>query len=159
MKSLLKPESRDELLRRVAQLDQRTMPRFGKFNAVGMLAHLVQSLRMTTGDLEIPADRAPWLLRNPPLKHLLIYILPFPRGMSTFPELLARPTEDPASAQIDGGEWALLQRAFRDALTAVGTKDVAGPWPRHGAFGPLSAKEWGVLQYRHLDHHLRQFSA
>jgi len=24
-------------------------------------------------------------------------------------------------------------------------------------FGRLSAKQWGVLMYRHVDHHLRQF--
>ena len=27
----------------------------------------------------------------------------------------------------------------------------------HPAFGKLSAREWGVFAYRHMDHHLRQF--
>jgi hypothetical protein len=29
----------------------------------------------------------------------------------------------------------------------------------HGFFGPLSGAEWGVSQYKHVDHHLRQFGA
>ncbi len=29
----------------------------------------------------------------------------------------------------------------------------------HAFFGPLTGKQWGRLQYKHLDHHLRQFSA
>ena len=29
--------------------------------------------------------------------------------------------------------------------------------PETPAFGPLSARGWGVLTYRHLDHHLLQF--
>ena len=27
----------------------------------------------------------------------------------------------------------------------------------HGFFGPLTGKQWGETQYKHLDHHLRQF--
>ena len=27
----------------------------------------------------------------------------------------------------------------------------------HAFFGPLSGKQWGETQYKHLDHHLRQF--
>jgi cytosine/adenosine deaminase-related metal-dependent hydrolase len=29
----------------------------------------------------------------------------------------------------------------------------------HVAFGPLTAREWSNLLYKHLDHHLRQFGA
>jgi hypothetical protein len=29
----------------------------------------------------------------------------------------------------------------------------------HSFFGRLNAEEWGVLMYKHLDHHLRQFGA
>ena len=29
----------------------------------------------------------------------------------------------------------------------------------HGFFGSMSGAEWGVTQYKHLDHHLRQFGA
>jgi len=27
----------------------------------------------------------------------------------------------------------------------------------HGFFGPLTGKQWGETQYKHVDHHLRQF--
>lgn len=30
-------------------------------------------------------------------------------------------------------------------------------WPEHPAFGKLSTKDWGVLVYRHIDHHFKQF--
>ena len=29
----------------------------------------------------------------------------------------------------------------------------------HTFFGPMTPREWAVLQYKHLDHHLRQFGA
>ncbi len=155
MQTLLRSESRDALWQRVAALRPDTAARWGEFTAPRMLAHLIQSLRMTSGDLTIPPEPAPWLLSHAPLKHLLIYVLPFPRGMSTFPELLARPAAE-SSTGFDSA-WADEQRVFKDALDAVGAKDPTGKWPDHGAFGPLTGREWGVLQYRHLDHHLRQF--
>ena len=27
----------------------------------------------------------------------------------------------------------------------------------HGFFGKMSGHDWGVTQYKHMDHHLRQF--
>ena len=35
----------------------------------------------------------------------------------------------------------------------------AGAWPASRVFGRISGRSWGVLQYKHLDHHLRQFGA
>lgn len=30
-------------------------------------------------------------------------------------------------------------------------------WKPHPAFGYFTAEQWGKMQYKHLDHHLRQF--
>ena len=46
-----------------------------------------------------------------------------------------------------------LMREFR----AMGEKCCDGQV--HAFFGRLSGAEWGVTQYKHLDHHLRQFGA
>ncbi len=29
----------------------------------------------------------------------------------------------------------------------------------HAFFGPMKGDEWGATQFKHLDHHLRQFGA
>jgi hypothetical protein len=44
-------------------------------------------------------------------------------------------------------------RKFCDAGPAA-----AAGYP-HALLGPLSGEEWGVLQHKHLDHHVRQFGA
>jgi hypothetical protein len=156
MPSLLDPASRESLSRRVSALRPDAPAKWGRFTAPQMLAHLVQSLRMTTGELAIAPSPVPWLLSHWPLKHLLIYVLPFPKGMSTFPELLARQGANGAGPVAEEG-WSDEQEAFRTALEAIAARDADGAWPDHGAFGALTGREWGVLQYRHLDHHLRQF--
>lgn len=32
-------------------------------------------------------------------------------------------------------------------------------WQPHPTFGSLTKEQWGKMQYKHLDHHLRQFGA
>ena len=119
-----------------------------------MLAHVIQSLRMMTGDVSVAMPRGPWVVRHAPLKHLLIYVLPFPRGLPTSPELLARPS---AGEHASAAEWAEELRAFERALARIPEVAEAGAWPPHPAFEALSGREWAVLQRRHLEHHFRQF--
>jgi len=39
---------------------------------------------------------------------------------------------------------------------AAGGPDACTTNP-HAFFGPMTPQEWAILQYKHLDHHLRQF--
>lgn len=153
MPSLLQAAARDALRRRVAALRPDTPARWGRFTAPRMLAHAVQSVHMMTGTIPVEAVRTSRALRSFPLKHLLIHVIPFPKGLPTTPELLARAAVDPA----DEGAWAAEVAAFGRALDRIPEVERAGRWPAHPAFGPLTGHQWGVLQYRHLDHHFRQF--
>ncbi|MEJ7760276.1 MAG: DUF1569 domain-containing protein [Gemmatimonadaceae bacterium] len=154
MKSLLHAESRDALRRRLAALRPNTVPKWGKFSAPQMVAHLIQSLGMMTGDVHVVTARVPWVVRNAPLKHMLIHVIPFPKGLPTSPELLAR---NAISGVESGPAWSAELSAFDEALERIPIVAEAGRWPAHPAFGPLSGQQWGVQQYRHLDHHFRQF--
>jgi uncharacterized protein DUF1569 len=89
-------------------------------------------------------------IRYPPLKQFIIYVAPFPKSAPTAPELLTR---FPAAWQADVAEL----QALVDRFVARGRE--SSPWPEHPAFGKLSHRAWGVLTYRHMDHHLRQFGA
>ena len=83
----------------------------------------------------------------PIVKQLVMFYLPWPRGVSTAPELLSRRPE----------QWANEIDALRAVIQAFATKSQHGAWPSHPRFGQLSGAEWGRLMYRHLDHHLTQF--
>lgn len=61
----------------------------------GMLAHVNDALRMPLGEVT-PASKK-LALRHFPLKQLFIYVFPFPNGLPTAPELLAR---------TSGARWA-----------------------------------------------------
>lgn len=154
MRTLLDSEVRESFHRRVAALRPDTPARWGQFSAGRMLAHVIQSVGMMTGDVKVADAPTPWVIRHAPLKHLLIYVLPFPKGLPTSPELLAR---TPVSADVSSSEWADELRTFERALARIPEVARTGRWPPHPAFGPLTAIQSAALQRRHLDHHFRQF--
>ncbi len=110
-----------------------------------MLSHLVDSFRMTLGELKTEPKSGP--LKYWPIKQLIIYWLPFPKGAPTAPELLAR---KPEAVEREKTQLAAMMDKMAQAQ---GCEE----WPDHPAFGKLSSKDWGVLVYRHIDHHFKQF--
>jgi hypothetical protein len=147
MKSIWQDESRKELSVRVGSLTWDRSAAWGTFTAPKMVCHLADSLRMAMGDLPVKSKYLP--IRYSPLKQLIIYVLPFPRGASTAPELLTR----------QPSEWAQDIADLRTLLDRAGGMSTTDQWPEHPLFGRLSRRAWGVLIYRHMDHHLRQFGA
>ena len=111
-----------------------------------MLAHLNDAMRMATGELPVAPKNLP--LRYFPLKQLVVYVLPFPKSAPTAPELLARCT---------GAQFEEEKAEFRKIVDRLASKPATDVWPEHPAFGPMTYRAWGVLKYRHADHHLKQF--
>lgn len=144
-KSLWNPQIRREVLDRMERLSPETKPRWGRMNAPQMLAHLTSWMQMAKGELKTRAMRVPF--RYPPLKQLVIYWMPFPKGVPTAPELISRGNAD----------WAIEQSALRRHIQSFEKLDPKMVWPEHPAFGKMTTRAWGVLCYRHMDHHFRQF--
>ncbi len=136
---------RAALVNRARTLTPQHTAKWGTFTVAGMLAHLNESGRMTTGELPV-ADKGPALLRFPPMRYLIIHHLPMPKSAPTAPELLARSND---------ADFARELQAFTEGFVRLdGTSHGLAP---HPAFGVLSHDSWGVLIHKHTDHHLRQF--
>ena len=145
MKSFWEQTAQQELQQRLEQLNADSRGQWGKMTIDQMLSHLADSCRMVLGDLPTAPKLGPF--RFAPIRKVVIYWLPWPKGAPTAPELIAR---KPASVEAEKADLqALLQR-----LAAQGEMQT---WPAHPAFGPLTQKDWGVLTYRHVDHHFKQF--
>ena len=140
------PSVRASFAARVKRLNRDSKAEWGKFNATGMLAHLNDSYRMFTGELKCKPKNLP--LRFTPIKQLVIYVAPFPKGAPTAPELLAR---------CDSAVLEEEKNAFEAMITRLSTVKPGDPLTEHPAFGALTYKAYGVLMARHTDHHLRQF--
>ena len=144
-KSLSNARARQELLDRLERLTPDAAPLWGTMTAPRMVAHLADWMLMARGELNVAAKSLP--LRYPPLKQLAIYWLPFPKGVSTAPELIGR----------EPSEWAIELAAVRQHVQSFETLDPKATWPEHPVFGKMTPKAWSVFGYRHVDHHFRQF--
>ena len=145
MKTLWNDADRSRMLERIDRITDGSKPLWGRMTADRMLSHLVESAKMSVGELQCKSKMLP--IRWFPLKQLILYVFPFPKGSPTAPELLAG-AEAPVSdlkpeLHLLVGKFA--ERRDRD------------DWPEHPAFGKLSREAWGKLTYKHFDHHLRQF--
>ena len=148
MGSILNEVDRTELVNRLRSLSKSSDRRWGSMDVVAMLQHLRLSARMTLGELPVPSSNKR-AFQVFPLKHLILYVLPFPKGAPTAPEL--KPTVE---ASFEEERTALLE-----LLERIGTGPRDGAGPVHPLFGPLTWREWGVATYKHTNHHLRQFGA
>ena|SRR5215213_6043692 len=148
MRTMWETQRQQEIRNRVARLRPDARGAWGKLSAPAMVCHLADSLKMALGEVAVAPKHLP--IRYAPLKQLIIYVAPFPKSAPTAPELLAR---SPAAWQTDVDEL----QALVDRFAARGRDTSA--WPEHPAFGRMSHRAWGVLVYRHMDHHLRQFGA
>ncbi len=145
MKTIWEPEAREELLARANQLKADLPARWGQMSCARMLTHVTDGIRMTMGEMEIAPKNTPF--KFAPLRYLIIYVLPFPKGAPTAPELIERVP----------GEWEREIASFKEAFGRLVASNNRADWPEHPAFGKLSKKDWGALSYKHLDHHFRQF--
>src|SRR5688572_31113828 len=91
-KTLWAPRAREELAQRLDRLKPDSPRRWGKMTASQMIAHLVDAMKMATGKLKAADKKLP--IRFAPLKQLIIYGPPFPKGAPTAPEVLGRECED-----------------------------------------------------------------
>src|SRR5688500_20130624 len=111
-----------------------------------MICHLVTWMEMARGELPVRERRL--IVRYPVIKQVVVYLMPFPKGLPTARELISR---------VPAAVLESDRAALNAALARLGARAAHATWPTHPAFGHLSRRAWGVLAYRHTDHHLRQF--
>ena len=148
MGSILNETDRAAITSRVRSLSSSSTRRWGTMDVTGMLKHLHLSALMALGEMEVPSANKR-VFHAFPLKHLLLYVVPFPKGAPTAPKL-----KPEAAASIEEERTALLE-----LLERIGTGPRDGAGPDHPLFGPLTRRDWGVVTYKHADHHLKQFGA
>ena len=149
MGSILNDVDRTAICQRIGSVTSASVPRWGKMDARAMLTHLRDSALMALGDLPV-ACKGKRAFQVFPIKHLILHVVPFPKGAPTAPELLV-PDE---AASVDAIRSQLVSLVER-----IGAGPRQGDGPVHPLFGRLSFREWGVATYKHTDHHLRQFGA
>jgi hypothetical protein len=136
------------LLERLAVLDSAKPAEWGKMEAAQMLAHCKVALEIAVGERTLKRGLIGFLFGRMARRSVL-KDGPFARGMPTAPIFKVT-----GSREFDE-ERAHLIRLLQ---SYVERGPEALP-PEHPFFGAMSPSDWGVLQWKHMDHHLRQFGA
>ena len=140
--------SREGIVARVRQVQPTSVRRWGVMAPELLLPHLAGGIRRA---LEKPATGpVPGPLLGLIKRWLLIHQLPWPKAKIQSP---------PNSFRVPPTTWKQDQETVVSLIQAFVTTDADKLTQLHPTFGRMTARDWGVLQYRHLDHHLRQFSA
>jgi hypothetical protein len=147
MKTVFDKTTHDELLDRFGRLSADAERQWGKMSASQMMEHAARVLEMATG--KIPAKQLmlgkaiSWIFRKGFLSEK-----PLPKGAPTGPDFLA----------IDEPDFEATRQRLCAAISEFHSLGESGTNGNvHRFFGPLTGKQWGETQYKHLDHHLRQF--
>lgn len=147
--SLFAAADRQRILARLATLRPDSTRAWGKMSIGQMLAHCQQPLRVALGDLQLKRNLIGFLFGRLAKKKLLAPA-PWKAGMPTAPEFKVTDARD---FTRERDQLVALVKRLGEGGPAALTK------APHPFFGPMTAAEWDALQWRHLDHHLRQFGA
>ncbi len=151
MKNLLNSSDRDALQVRLEALHLASQKNWGKMSIHEVLPHLADPLRLAVGEKTATHQRGPFY--NTFFGKFAALYMPWPKGAPTAPEFLpGKGCTEPTVFNAD--RMALYQAIQR--FVEHGNKSEFEPSP---VFGNLSRRAWGRLMWRHIDHHLRQFSA
>ena len=148
MKTIFDKETRDELIVRIKSLNENSTANWGKMNFYQMLKHC------TLYD--------EWILgkNNPVYKQVFIGRLfgktalkdfvgddnPLKRNMRTLNNLKVELSS--GNAASEKLKWIDLVKEF---------ENYSNPNFIHSFFGKMTKEQIGYLDYKHTDHHLRQF--
>ncbi len=138
------------VVKRLDGLEVDARPGWGSLTAPQMVCHVADAMLCGLG--EVPAAAQPGPMSRWPLNRLVIHVFPWPQGKAESPpEFMQRAT------QTSPEQFEPELERLRDAFARFAARDAGAAWPDSPAFGKMRAKDWGVLGYKHADHHLRQF--
>lgn len=143
------PVTTTTVLERLDKLSNKTKPQWGKMNAAQMMAHLSVPYDLAYGKKVQKPSFFGKLMLTLFVKDLVVgESKPYPKNSRTSPDFIIADERDFEK------EKARLITNIKET-EAKGTSYFEGK--ESGAFGKLSARQWSVQFYKHLDHHFTQF--
>lgn len=148
MESLFNSSQNQKIVNRINELTIESQPLWGKMNVAQMLAHCQAPLNVAFGDLKLKRGMMGILFGSIIRKKLTKDEKPFDRNLPTDKGFLV---VDQREFDKEKSKLVHLVEKFEKVGPAGITKEA------HPFFGKMTEQEWDAIQWKHLDHHLRQF--
>ncbi|CAN5306049.1 hypothetical protein BH11BAC6_BH11BAC6_13970 [soil metagenome] len=149
MQNLFNREDANGIVLRLTNLTPETKAVWGKMNVAQMLAHSQAPLEVALGNKTLKHSFIGFLFGKMAKKQMLAEG-PFKRNLPTDKSFLVK---DERVFYDEQQKLVALVKKFTE------TDPVKIAARAHPFFGKMTEDEWGVLQWKHLDHHLIQFGA
>lgn len=145
MKSLFEDTTYLETKKRLNKLEPTIEPKWGKMSLGQMLHHCQKPLELALQKEDFQLK--PNLLAKWFFKKALYNDKPWSKGLPT-----------PKSFKVvTKRDFVTEKTQLESLITEFHNKKELAEWPAHPVFGKFTPEQWGKMQYKHLDHHLRQF--
>jgi hypothetical protein len=135
-------------LKRLEGLQHNTKPQWGKMNAPQMLAHLNVSYDMAEGKIPVRNNFIVSFMLKTFIKKIVTNEVPYKKNSRTAPQFVI----------TNEREFEKEKQRFIQNIKKVEEQGAAYFEGKQSvSFGPLTAKEWSNMFYKHIDHHFSQF--
>jgi hypothetical protein len=149
-KSLHNKKNFDEIIERISHLSVNSQRKWGKMNAAQMLCHCDLIVQIALKKIELP--KINFLFRMIGIftkKEIQIFNNGIPHNMPSFQKVIVNFECDFEKSKIS------LVNTLHEYWKASKKGNLAKD---HALFGVMKEKDWGFLEYKHLNHHLKQFN-
>ncbi|CAM3288592.1 DUF1569 domain-containing protein [Aequorivita lipolytica] len=146
MKSLFDDEAYTEIKKRLKTLNSESERKWGKMDIGQALHHCQQPLNVSLGKGDVKKQFIPLAFL---FKKSLYNDKPWRQNLPTAKSFKISESKD----------FATEQEALEKLVDEFHTKKNQTQWDPHPIFGKFTPQQWGQMQYKHLDHHLKQFRA
>jgi hypothetical protein len=147
MKTIFNDIDKNEIIQRIEKLTPESKALWGKMNVGQMLAHCAEAAKLPIR--EVKTAFSPIQILGQFFKKSFIQEgKPFRKNSPTAPDL--RMVDEKDFSKEKANFIAVLNK-----INADGEKGITQA--RHPFFGKMSVEDWGMIGYKHADHHLSQF--
>lgn len=144
MKSLFEDRAYTEIKERLNSLSGKSERNWGTMAIGQMLYHCQQPLNVSMGKIALRKQFFPLAIL---FKKSLYNDRPWKKNLPTVKSFKA--TEDK--------DFETEKKALAALIDEFHQKKNQTRWEPHPVFGKFTPTQWGQMQYKHLDHHFRQF--
>jgi len=149
--TLFTNEGVQQLYKRIDQLTPQSQRQWGKMNVSQMLEHCQKPLEVAVNAHLLKQGLMMKILSalmGKKVKAQYMSAQELKKNSPTSPDFIIKNTPD----------FEAAKQKLKDDIQIFSQKGITKQLgDKHPFFGPMTHEEWNMLQWKHLDHHLKQF--
>lgn len=145
MKSIFEENTKEETITRIKNLTNNNNAKWGKMDVAQMLWHCKYPLKVAINNKN--EGNGKFFMKL--FKKSLYSDKPFKKSLPTAKFLVA----------LENKNFEEEKTEILNLIEQVHELKSRTNWNPHPFFGKFTHEQWGQLEFKHLDHHLKQFGA